>query len=131
MSESKWKVGETYKLRNGSEAVILGVHEGRLFGRIQYPGVTEWISSDWYADTGSWLRELGGGYDLMPPDAPRVTFTAWLNVYLDEGFLCAFGSRSAADNGLVNRSACICIAIDVPEGYGLDKDEPAILVRAG
>ena len=127
---SKWKVGETYKLRDGREAIVLGAHEGRLFGRTRSITGVGWVASDWCSDTGSWTSRQSC-YDLMPPPAPRVTFTAWLNVYLDEGFLYAFGSRSAADNGLVNRSACICIAIDVPEGYGLDKDEPAILVRAG
>lgn len=131
MSESKWKVGETYKLRDGGVAVILGEHEGRLFGRLLGQNLHQWLAHSWEAETGGNAGVPGGPYDLMPPPAPRVTFTAWLNVYLDEGFLYAFGSRSAADNGLVNRSACICIAIDVPEGYGLDKDQPPILVRAG
>ena len=132
MSKSPWQIGGTYKLRNGSAAVILDEHEGRLFGRFFSPAALEWMCGIWTAQSGTRCDCQFFDFDLMPPDAPRVTFTAWLNVYLAEGYLYAVGSRSAADCGpSENRSACIRIAIDVPEGYGLDKDQPPILVRAG
>lgn len=133
MSESKWNVGETYKLRDGSEAVVLGEHKGRLFGRVKIG--SRWTASDWRADTGFWgdspLDGLTSSYDLMPPPAPRFTRTVWLNIYPD-GDAYTSQSRQDSDCGRGHEAvACVCINIDIPEGYGLDKDQPPILVRAG
>jgi len=133
MSESKWKVGETYKLRDGREAVVLGEHEGRLFGRVKIR--SSWTGSDWRADTGFWGDSSRDGVtsscDLMPPPAPRVTRRVWVSIYPD-GIASSSPSRETADHfSNPSRLACICIELDISEGYGLDKDQPAILVRAG
>ena len=126
---SAFEIGE-HKTRSRQVAHVLARYDDLLIG-VVHDGGYVWACR-WFADTGrTSLSNAEQPFDLMPPDAPRVAITAWLNVYLAEGYLYAVGSRSAADGGLVNRSACICIAIDVPEGYGLIKDEPPILVRAG
>jgi hypothetical protein len=135
VSESKWKVGETYKLRNGSVAVILDEHEGRLFGRFFSPVALEWMCGIWTAQSGTRYDCPIFDFDLMPPPAPRVTQELWMNVYGDDGLVIVYNSRRAADYadksiGL-GRHACISIALDVPVRYGLDKDQPPILVRAG
>ena len=133
MSESKWKVGGTYKLRDGSEAVVLGAHEGQLFGRVKIG--SSWTASDWRADTGFWgtiSREgVTSSCDLMPPPAPRGTLRLWLNIYPDGSASLSSLSRQTADSiSNSSRIACISVNIVFPEGYGLDKDEPALLVRA-
>ena len=133
MSECTWKVGETYKLRDGREAVVLGEHEGRLFGRVKIR--SSWTGSDWRADTGFWGDSSRDGVtsscDLMPPAGPRVKREMWVNAY-ETGFVTGHSSRAGADsaNGF-SRVACIRIELDIPEGYGVDKDQPPILVRAG
>ena len=131
MSESKWKVGETYKLRNGQPAVILDLCDGRLFGRFFGQALCGWAALSWDAKTGEDGRSPGDRYDLMPPPAPRIRRDAWVNIYPDgSGNLSS--SRDVADRiSNSSRIACIRIAIDVPRGYGLDNDEPPIVVRAG
>ena len=129
MSECTWKVGETYKLRDGREAIVLGAHEGRLFGRSGSITGVGWVASDWCSDTGFWTNRQSD-YDLMPPPASRVTRKVWLNVYPDGAglFLTRYAADCLSDGG---RVACVCVDLDIADGYGLDKDQPAILVRAG
>jgi hypothetical protein len=131
VSESKWKVGETYKMRNGGVAVILGEHEWRLFGRFFSPVALEWMCGIWTAQSGTRYDCPIFDFDLMPPDAPRVKREMWVNAY-EAGFVTGHSSRAGADsvNGF-SRVACIRIELDIPEGYGVDKDQPPILVRAG
>jgi len=77
MSECVFKPGQTYKTRDGREALIYcndapgpySIH-GRLSGRI-----ASWTPS------GAAVVGSGGAPDLIPPAPPRIRERIWCNVY--------------------------------------------------
>ena len=90
-----------------------------------------WNPVEWLAD-GKWLSKGS------PPTIrdlrevrPRIRQTMHLNVYggcMKNG--ATHSSRLSADEmGTSYRLACIAIDLDIPEGYGLDKDEAPVTVK--
>jgi len=126
---SAFEIGE-HKTRSRQVAHVLARYDDLLIG-VVHDGGYVWACR-WFADTGrTSLSNIEQPFDLMPPPAPRVTRRVWVSIYPD-GIASSSPSRETADHfSNPSRLACICIAIDVPEGYGLIKDEPPILVRAG
>lgn len=130
MSTCPYKPGEIYLMTSGMPARIY---------RNDAPG--EWpihgarINSDGFEQISKW-RSSGGFYsdgiphpfDLIPPERPRVKITRWLNIYWD-GF-STYPDRMGADAAASHhRIARVAVTLDIPEGYGLDKDMPPIIVR--
>lgn len=129
MSESKWKVGDTYKTRAGSDAHVLALYDGRLIGVAHGSGHT--LACLWNPSTGrTRVDGVETAHDLLPPPAPRIKRTLWLNLYPDEDVLAHTGRDSADMGAGQHRTACVRIELDLPEGYGLATDMPPILARA-
>ncbi len=129
MIESKWKVGETCMTRCGRDAHVLALYEGFLVGVVRESfGI---CACRWHARTGRTGTDgVEREYDLMPPIAPRIKRTLWLNIYAGEAILAHTGRDSADMAAGQRRTACIRIELDLPEGYGLATDRLPILVRA-
>lgn len=124
---SKWKVGKTYPTRDGSEGMVLGDVNGKLFGCYRVTD-NHYIPISWDAETG-FLYNFESAFDLLPAEPEKVTGEIWLNVYNDWAF--SHTSREEADNARMpgdERKACVRIIISAPDGYGLDEDQPALKV---
>lgn len=67
-----------YRCRDGRQAVVLEVFDGKAYGRLHY-GDNEWHSHDW-SMSGQTFDTLQGPRDLIAPwEEPKPRLRAYIN----------------------------------------------------
>ena len=130
----KVTMGKQYETVDGRKVRIYCTDGGEddnlpVHGAVYIDG--GWVAETWTAN-GKWSgwADVASQYDLREV-RPRIRQTMHLNVY-EECFNngAAYSTRISADDHVEDvRLACIAIDLDIPEGYGLDKDEAPVTVK--
>jgi len=115
------ELGKQYRTRDGREVRIYAVDGGGEFpvhGAIKKPGDI-WDSTCWGVN-GEWFSVADMDcYDLVEVK-PRIQREVWVNVHhngVDDELW--FTRRTADEQALTSRIACVKLVIDCEEGEGL------------
>ena len=107
MTGKKWKIGEIYKTRDGSDAIIYAIHPNQKYavhGAMYEDG--EWNTEVWQLN-GRYSTKPKSSYDLMP-HKPE-THVGWINIYGKEAGQFYSTREDSDKSALSNRTACIRI----------------------
>ena len=108
MTETKWKIGEIYKTRDGRNVIIYAIYPKQKYGIL---GAVfddgRWCPDTWTLN-GAYYEENGDLDSELMPHEPE-THVGWINIYGKEAGQF-YSTREDSDKlALSNRTACIRI----------------------